>query len=418
MIYKAPWWILCAALATTSASCRAADAPPAKTAPNAATSAKPAANGAKQEPIDFFKAGQTWGFLGDSITHGGDYHQNIQLFLATRYPGRDIWTRNFGRSGDSAKGILMSKRVSFDMGENTPDIVFVHLGMNDVGRSGYEKNKQTLPRTKETGNTANYAERMEQVADQVRALGAQVVIVTPTIYDDKGGDEKGRNYSRGLDEQLGVYGEVGGELAARKGYPFIDVHTPMDELSAKMRATNASWTLARDRVHPTDDGHEIFAYYILKSVKPQPYVYRVEIDAAKDKFEAQGATVVEHKATAQKVSFTLNESALPFPLTDKDDGFTEMVPFVADLNQQTLRVAGLEAGRYDVRIDGASVAQVEAIELAAGINLATNDKTPQYQAAMKIRELISPEKRVLERAERDVSVRDAGYWPQIQLGNR
>ena len=101
--------------------------------------------------------------------------------------------------------------------------------------------------------------------------------------------------------------------------------------------------------------------------------------------------------------FTLNEKALPFPLTEKDGGF-KLVPFVADLNQQTLRVSGLEAGKYEIRIDGAPVAQVEAKEIAAGVNLATNEKTPQYQAALKIRELISPEKKALERAERDLAV--------------
>lgn len=263
---KAPLLALCAALAMTSVSCRAADAPPAKAAP-----AKPAANVAKQEPIDFFKAGQTWGFLGDSITHGGDYHQHIQLFLATRYPGRDLWTRNFGRSGDSAKAMLRDKRINADLGQNTPDIVFVHLGMNDVGRDGYDNNKQSLPRTKETGNTDFYAERMEEVADRVRELGAKVVILSPTIYDNEGGKEEGRNSRRGLDEQLGVYGEAGGELAARKGYGFIDVHTPMAQLSAEMRKKDVSWSLTRDRVHPDDDGHEIFAYYILKALKPQPY---------------------------------------------------------------------------------------------------------------------------------------------------
>ena len=394
-------WILGAALATTSVSCRAADAPPDAATPT------PNQKIVAPAPLDFSKSGQTWAFLGDSITHGGEYHQWIQLFLATRYPGRNFWTLNAGRSGDNARGAV--GRVRFDLKEAAPngvapDVVFVHFGMNDVGRTGYTT-KSAPNRESMTGRLETYAKTMEAVVEQTQKLGARVVIISPTIYDNEGGkDDAGRGAKPGLNEQLGVYGQTGQKLAQGNGFPFIDVHTPMTQLSAEHRAENPNWTLTRDRVHPNNDGQEVFAYYILKALEPQPYVYRVAIDAAKNKFEAQGATVLEHNATSQKVAFTLNESALPFPVAEKDGGLLKEVPFAAELNQQLLRVSGLEAGRYQLKIDGAIVAETDAKELAAGVNLLANPKTPQFQAALKVRALIFPEKRQLESNMRDLQV--------------
>ncbi len=56
-----------------------------------------------------FKDGDTVVFLGDSITHGGRYHEFIADFYRTRYPGRHIRFVNSGIGGDSAGGAM--KRV-------------------------------------------------------------------------------------------------------------------------------------------------------------------------------------------------------------------------------------------------------------------------------------------------------------------
>ena len=47
-----------------------------------------------------FKDGDTVVFLGDSITHGGRYHQFITDFYRTRYPDARIRFVNSGIGGD------------------------------------------------------------------------------------------------------------------------------------------------------------------------------------------------------------------------------------------------------------------------------------------------------------------------------
>ena len=39
-----------------------------------------------------FKDGDRVVFFGDSITHGGFYGEYVNLFYATRYPERNIWS--------------------------------------------------------------------------------------------------------------------------------------------------------------------------------------------------------------------------------------------------------------------------------------------------------------------------------------
>ena len=384
-----------ALLVVSSVSCRA-DEP--KTPPTAAQLQIQSA------PIDWEKTGQTWAFLGDSITNSGGYHQYIQLFLATRYPGRDFWTVNAGRSGDKAEGALGDGRVDFDVKPFAPSVVFVHFGMNDVGWTGY-KGKNSTGADWQVKRMGAFTKSMTSLVEEVRGIGATPVIVSPTMYDDTSTRQKFNLKLRlGLNDELGRYGAWGREMARQNGLPFVDVHTPMTQLSETRQKQEADFALTRDRVHPNDMGDEFFAYQILKELKPQPFVYRVEIDAAKNKAQAQGATVVSHQASPQKAAFTLNESALPFPLAKDDGGFKSLVPFSEELNQQTLRVSGLDAGTYEIRIDGAPVAVAEAKELAQGLDLSANEKTPQYQAALKLRELILPEKMELERARRDMAV--------------
>ena len=74
----------------------------------------------------FFKDGDTICFLGDSITHGGQYHEFLQLFYATRYPELNLSFHNCGISGDNASGMLA--RFEEDVMKHKPTHVFLEVG--------------------------------------------------------------------------------------------------------------------------------------------------------------------------------------------------------------------------------------------------------------------------------------------------
>ena len=55
-----------------------------------------------------FANGERVTFLGDSITHGGLYHANLQLFWDLRFPGSGTRLMNCGVSGGTAGGAALS----------------------------------------------------------------------------------------------------------------------------------------------------------------------------------------------------------------------------------------------------------------------------------------------------------------------
>jgi hypothetical protein len=58
----------------------------------------------------------------------------------------------------------------------------------------------------------------------------------------------------------------------------------------------------------------------------------------------------------------------------------------AALNEQPLRVTGLNEGAYTLRIDGAAVGTFSGVELAEGVNLAVLD-TPMARQAKQVYDL-------------------------------
>jgi endoglucanase len=69
-------------------------------------------------------------FVGNSITHGGMFHNNILLYHVTRFPHKNILTFNCGVSGDVTWGVL--DRMEEDILINKPTHAVIMLGMNDV----------------------------------------------------------------------------------------------------------------------------------------------------------------------------------------------------------------------------------------------------------------------------------------------
>lgn len=69
------------------------------------------------------------------------------------------------------------------------------------------------------------------------------------------------------------------------------------------------------------------------------------------------------------VSFSRLDAALPFFPADAAS-ILPWAPILEDLNDYRLKVTGLAAGKYEVRIGGQKVADATAEQLAAGVNLA------------------------------------------------
>lgn len=353
-------------------------------------------------PIDLTQEPLTIAFFGDSITHAGEYHQWVQLYLLTRYPGHDIWTFNGGYAGENTRGVLAKDYLNLDIFPQQPDVILINLGMNDFDLLSYTDLQEEPSDAKREKKRDQYRSGMTKIVEDSLAYGAAVGILSPTIYDDTHKNNKHFGNRPHANAELGRFAVIAREVAESfDSVFFIDLHTPMDEMTTQKQATNPKFSLARDRVHPSNGGNELMAFEILQGLDARTLVYDVELTAEGQARRAEGVTVGGLEKIADGVRFELIESALLFPTAAVTNDF-EVVPMDEKLNAMRLAVTDLPAGQYALEIDGIRVGVYPHDQWAAGVDLSTNTATPQYQAAVELAEQVKEQKLPLQRAMADM----------------
>lgn len=335
-------------------------------------------------PSAAFAPGDRWAVLGDSITHSGAYHREVELFYLTRLPSARLDVINCGIAGDTASGAL--RRLDWDCLAARPTVVSVMFGMNDVGRHLYAPD-QTGPaaETARASRDAAYEKSLRELTRRLLDSGARVILIQPSPFDDTA-QIKQPNFP-GCGPALAGYAEKIRALAAELGLATVDFSGHMTALNREKQALDPHFTLiGPDRVHPGKPGHLVMAYLFLRAQSAPGLVSSMTIEAATGRTgPLENATVSDLAATPASVSFTATESALPFPVDPEAASALDLVPFTASLNRQLLRVTGLAPGLHRLTIDGEPVRAFSADALAAGVNLAEEKNTPQYRQALAVR---------------------------------
>jgi lysophospholipase L1-like esterase len=330
-----------------------------------------------------FQKGDKVCIIGDSITHGGMYHSNLYMFYVTRFPDREVHLFNCGISGDTAGGACT--RLDWDILVHRPTAATVLLGMNDVGLRSYGKDK-TDEKSKAAQQTSiqQYAANLTNLVDGLRKANVRVTLLTPTVYEQNA--ETGTNNHFGANDGLGNCSEEVKKIAQKFDLPVIDIHAAMDAVNNAAQKEDPKFTLVgRDRVHPGNVGHLVMAYALLKAQGMTSCVSKMVVAADAAKITEQvNCKVSNLKASQGELSFDCLEAALPFPVPAGAQDALKLVPFQQDLNQELLTVTGLASGKYTLSIDDQAVGQYAAAELASGVNLALNTKTPQYRQALAV----------------------------------
>ena len=320
-----------------------------------------------------FKDGDRVVFFGDSITHGGFYGEYMNLFYATRYPERSIWFSNSGWSGASAQNGLWS--IEDDIVSKNPTVVTIMFGMNDVNRNLWPRTGDTPDLvTRRKAAIGTYDVRMDELVRRIRAEAGnpEIIYFTPSPYDQTClVDGKPSDFV--CNDGLAIIADHVRSWAKRDKATCVDLQARMLAINADMQAKDPSASILRisptafDRVHPGPLGHMVMLYEILKAQGAEGCVDEIDRDAK----------------GADTFAFCCTEKSLPFPMTTEMRKVLALVPFEHDFNREILRIKNLKEGRYVVKIDGAEVGLWTADDLAAGVNLALNEKTPQCrQAAM------------------------------------
>jgi len=341
---------------------------------------------ASEQPFPL-RQGGTWCVLGDSITHRGTYHQDVELFYLTRYPETPFQVINCGVGGDSARGAL--RRLGWDCLDHKPSVVSVMLGMNDVNRNLYDATNSPSPeidRMKADAD-ASYRSNMASLTSLITNSGARLILITPSIFDDKG-DLKATN-KPGCAAALTRYANDVKTLAAQRGAEVVDFNGPMTVINVSIQKTNASATIVGpDRVHPGSVGHFVMAYEFLKAQKPRALVSLIGVDASTGKSAGcEECRVSGITASPDEVSFTCLEKALPYPVTDEKKPALGLVPFMDEFNREILKVTGLKLGSYQLLIDNTPIRTYTAENLASGVNLSL-EQTPQSNQALRVAEIM------------------------------
>ncbi len=325
-----------------------------------------------------FANGERVTLLGDSITHGGKYGANLQLFWDLRFPGSGTRIMNCGISGGTAGGGI--KRWNYDVLAQRPDRIFVMFGMNDVGHGNYKAGLD--PKKAQSGREEaeeRYSANMAEIASRTLAAGKRLVIVTPTPYD-----EYGTNYTADVGTNCNTIGlaHLAGTcraLADDRNVELVDLYTPLTRFVRKQR----DFAFCRaDRVHPTEAGHMIMTAEIVSQMGVSPYVAQVEIDAAARTVKAEGADVSRLDVAGGRVSFDYAPARLPFPTPPEYRRAAAVYPISEKMNLETLKVTNLPPGRYALSADKDQWGRFTAEELAAGVNLALLP-TPGAKLAME-----------------------------------
>ena len=200
-------------------------------------------------------------FLGDSITYGGNYVSDVIAYQRMRESSRQMEFINVGLASETTSGLSepghaggkfprpdLHERLARVLDKTKPDLVIACYGMNDGIFLPYD-----------AARFHAFTKGMTRFHETVEKSGAKIIHVTPPIFDGVNGGHAG--YAEVLDR----FSEW---LVTQRthGWRVVDLHTPMKQALAAGRAKDPGFALAKDGVHPGEQGHWLMARTILTAL--------------------------------------------------------------------------------------------------------------------------------------------------------
>lgn len=356
-----------------------------------------------------FKNGDTVSFIGNSITHSGNFHHYIALYYATHFPNEKVTFKNLGIRGDNTNSFL--KRMDKDILNGKSDWYIIMTGMNDVNRLLYNPDKNADPEIQKQKVWAlnDYRKNYEKVIQRLLLTGAKIILQKPSIYDQTGSLPALNQF--GVNDALEKCTEIIDELAQKYKLKVIDYFTIMKQVNQNLQNKDPKQTIVgNDRVHPGAPGHLVMAYQFLKSTGVTGPVSMINLEKGKIK-KLENAKLRDLTWTKDAITFKLTENSLPFPLSADATPALNYIPFNEELNLQLLKISGLDKVLFTLKIDGMVAGKFSAEQLHQGINLSLLEKTPQMDQA-KLVEGAATAYRNLQRRARDLKFVEYSYFPK------
>jgi hypothetical protein len=220
--------------------------------------------------------------------------------------------------------------------------------------------------------TAGYKSIVQTLKREL--AGLRITALEPSPFDDV---TRPPQFAPGYNATMLRFGQFVREYGKEQGLTIADLNAPVVAEMQKALAWNADAAkfIIPDRVHPGAAGHWAMALAVLKRWDAPAIVTDVTIDAEAGKAtKVLNTEVTELQKTATGIAWTQVDKAFPLDVNTDDisaDIANRFADIVKELNQQPLRITGLAAGNYELRIDDRPVGKFDAGQLASGVNLAT-----------------------------------------------
>lgn len=358
-------------------------------------------------------------FLGDSITAQKLYTTYVEAYALTRFPKWKLIFRNTGWGGDTswlrqryqtdenalfaAADDVQQKMIetSVGMGLNRdvlplkPTVVTIDFGMND---HSYQAFRPDIFRA--------YVRSQTQLVKILKSAGARVALITPQPIEERRADPD-------KDERNGALRKFGDglkDVAAREGAFYVDQFDPYMAVMLRARGTDPNAFIGGgDAVHPGPAGQTLMAWAILKGLGAPRDISAADVRVngfmGRKSVRTSNCIVANLKFAEGVLSFDRTDGALPMPIDARAEAALKLADIQKDLNRCELKVTGLKAALYEVKIDGAPVGKVSGEDLVKGWNMATVS-TPMSKQALLVLDLVF-KKNEISAQDKQITVAEA-----------
>lgn len=296
----------------------------------------------------------------------------LETTLAGALPSKNISYRNVGWSGDTvwgdSRGVFGGradgfKRLVNDVALCKPTVIVVCYGQNEAyaGQDGL----------------ADFEHGLNDLLNALEPTGARIVLLTPPPREEVG---PAAAFASKYNSDLAEYCKSIRGIAADRGHTFADFFAAVQERLKNAPANQPP--LTDNGQHLTPYGNWVTAKDFAKVLGVPRDAWTVNIDVAKNTLAARGTAVSDLKHDANGLSFVATDRFLPTPdLARADYPSADFVPTAS----QTLEVAGLAPGKYQLLIDGQLAGEVE---LTGEPKAITFDNAAARERLTKLRQLI------------------------------
>lgn len=346
---------------------------------------------ASPDNTSFYEEGDVVGFIGDSITHATytsvNYVNVLQLYYLSRFPQKEVEFRNLGAAGYKVSDILSI--YNQDPAFRGINKAVIMLGTNEA-ILGISPEK--------------YIGNMEKLIGKLKEdglLGEDILILSPPICDETCSMNYGKSGKPrwAFESRLLAYMDMLESKTAEWGVGYLDIHTPMQQLTEEIQREDKSNTLTTDCIHPNAAGQMLIASCILQSQGADDGPLSGIFVPEEGEAGAVRGELTDFYRGEMGICFTFQPETLPMAATEELLQFQSSLEAAdtlyrdllaeqpALLFRQQLQVMGLsEDAFYKVYLGENDLGTFSGRELAEGINLAASENHPMQMSMQQIDE--------------------------------